>query len=705
MFVGPVFNREAIIAPRRLRIYIARTAYVAGLLLLVFTAWMVLAGSQNVRDPGDLARFGAILFQLLAPLQLAWAVFFSAMLAAAAVAQEKDRKTLLLLLLTRLTNCELVLGKLFASMLSVFVMLLAALPLFIILAMLGGVSAGQIARVFAVTVASVLACGSLGSLIALWREKTFQALALAVLMLVLWIALGEIIAAGMAGEAWLGVSCKTLAGGISPWRAILDATQPWLPLDPALGRLQAPLYLFLFVSLGIAVALNVLAIAFVRVWNPSREAMPRTAEEASPRKDTIFDTEERLSEAAANPHAWQYPFGKGEPDAAPVNALGTQIPLGNTVALPLEGEKVTVAKEVSAIPPKYSRPPSRTRHVWDNPVIWREIRTWAYGRKTLFIRLAYLVLFALAAAMLHWMIHAGRLPAYDNGTVVLIPLFLLSLILVNAQAVTSLTSERDAKALDLLLVTDLSPKEIVFGKLGGVLYNTKEMIVLPMALCVYLSASGVLGIENLIFLLAGLAVMYLFVAMLGLHAGISYGTSASAIATSLGTLFFLTLGVAACMRIMTAFSGSFQAQFVPFFAFMVLGAAGLYVVLGAEIRRRLSDSPRLCARSPPSMPLPAISSIRRWPCSSRSSPPTASPPSPCSSRQSSSSISPPAEPRWTSECSPGRINSHRENAFLGLPSAEKLTCPASADYFEYPSDLITPSISSKSMNRRRCISL
>ena len=82
--------------------------------------------------------------------------------------------------------------------------------------------------------------------------------------------------------------------------------------------------------------------------------------------------------------------------------------------------------------------------------------------------------------------------------------------------------------------------------------------------------------------MGGLAVMYLFVAMLGLHAGISYGNSASAIATSLGTLFFLTVGVAACMRIMIAFSGSFQAQFVPFFAFMVLGGAGLYVVLGAR---------------------------------------------------------------------------------------------------------------------------
>jgi ABC-type transport system involved in multi-copper enzyme maturation permease subunit len=571
LFVGPVFHREVSIAPRRLRIYVARTTYAAGLLLLVFTAWMVVCGSQNVSDLGDLARFGTILFQLLAMLQLAWAVFFSAMLAAAAVAQEKDRKTLLLLLLTRLTNSELVLGKLFASMLSVFVMLLAGLPLFIMLATLGGISAEQIARVFAVTLAAALACGSLGSFIALWREKTFQALALTVLTLVLWIALGEILARGIAGETWWGISCKTLACGISPWRAIHEAAQPWPPVDPALGALQSPIYLFLLVSLSIAAAINLLAIALVRVWNPSREAMPRVEEDA-PAKETIFDTEERLTAAASR--AWRYPFGKSA-DALP-------LPLGEGRGEGQAKAYATATQSVAATSLGTNRRTARTRRVWDNPIIWREIRTWAYGRKTLFIRLAYLVLFALAAGSLHWMIRAGQLPQYAHGAMVLVPLFLLSLILVNAQAVTSLTSERDAKALDLLLVTDLSPKEIVFGKLGGVFFNTKEMVVLPLALCVYLGASGTLGLENTLFLLGGMAVMYFFVAMLGLHAGISYGTSAGAIATSLGTLFFLTIGVAACMRIMLAFSGSFQAQFVPFFAFMVLGGAGLYVVLGAR---------------------------------------------------------------------------------------------------------------------------
>ena len=66
-------------------------------------------------------------------------------------------------------------------------------------------------------------------------------------------------------------------------------------------------------------------------------------------------------------------------------------------------------------------------------------------------------------------------------------LAILSLVLVNAQGVTALTSERDTGALDLLLVTELSPKEFIYGKLYGVLYNTKEMIALPVLWTLWLA--------------------------------------------------------------------------------------------------------------------------------------------------------------------------------------------------------------------------
>ncbi|MBU4398445.1 MAG: ABC transporter permease, partial [Planctomycetes bacterium] len=443
MLIGPVFTRELAIAPRRIKLYVARSAYALALLVLMCTAWLVLTGTQLVQDVGDLARFGTILFQILAPLQLALAIFFAALLAASEVAHEKDRRTLVLLLLTNLSNSELVLGKLLASLLSVLVMLAAALPVFFLTALLGGVSYGQIARAMAVTLAAVLACGSFGSLLALWREKTFQSLALTVLVLVAWLALGEIVAAGVLGERFGGLPCRALAAGFSPWQAIQEAARPYVYDQPALGPLGTPVNLFLVTAVAVSLLLNGLAVAMVRVWNPSRNDEFRMMNDESSPRATDGDIERKARDSSF-------------------------IILNSSL---------------------------QTRQVWDNPVIWREMRTWAYGRKMLVVRLAYLVLFGLAAGSLYLLFSGGQLAT--QGPLVLASLMLLSLVLVNAQAVTSLTSERDARALDLLLVTDLTPKEIVFGKLGGVFYNTKEMVLLPMLLCVGPWLAGTLSLEHL----------------------------------------------------------------------------------------------------------------------------------------------------------------------------------------------------------------
>ncbi len=151
MLAGPVFTREAVTAPRRPKMYLSRAVYVIGLWVLMLTLWMVFTGTQQVRNLGDLARFGHVLFLSLSTLQMAVLLFFSALSTASAVALEKDRRTLELLLMTRLSNSELVLGKLLASMLGVLMLLAAVLPFFMLTALFGGVSGGQVLRVFAVT--------------------------------------------------------------------------------------------------------------------------------------------------------------------------------------------------------------------------------------------------------------------------------------------------------------------------------------------------------------------------------------------------------------------------------------------------------------------------------------------------------------------------------------------------------------------------
>jgi ABC-type transport system involved in multi-copper enzyme maturation permease subunit len=544
VLTGPIFARELVTTPRRPLHFAVRTVYVLALFILMSTAWMVLVGTQLVRGVGDMARFGSVLFQILAPLQMAVLTFLAAFSAASAVAQEKDRRTLILLLMTRLENQEVVLGKLLASLLDVLVMLLASVPFFCLTMLCGGVAAEQILRVFAVTLATVLAAGSLGGLIALWREKTFQSLSVTALILVAWVGLAET-AAAFGDNVPLGDASLALVGAaLSPIRAILAAAQPF---DLGLRIAGLPLvWGYVIIACAVFVALVIFGSLRLRVWNPGREAQPRQEEEGprtifSPEHDAVMAGDASAAERARATHV----------DAR--------------------------VRQVS----------QESRQVWDNPVLWRETQTRAYGRKIYVIKLAYIALTVLVGLAVYETIRSGAaLARSDRATTVpaaaqpLAPFVLLSLVIVNALAVTSITNERDGGALDLLLVTDLTPPEFLWGKVGGIAWVTKEMLAAPMLLALFLWFAGGLSGENLFYVVAGLAVMDLFVIMLGVHCGMNYANSRYAIGTSLGTVFFLFLGVTTLLLILISFSGSFQTQLAPFLAFILGGGVGLYVALG-----------------------------------------------------------------------------------------------------------------------------
>jgi hypothetical protein len=412
-----------------------------------------------------------------------------------------------------------------------------------------------------VTLTTTLAAGSLGSTLALWREKTFQTLSMTALALVLWTGLWEIVGTGVIFDQLANRPAATWSAGFSPWRAILVASQPKVA-SPSVWQLGSDgVHLYLLVSLAITLLLNACAVLRIRVWNPSREVRPGQADG---------------TEAAS---IWGREHDSRRPE--PPQADGKLEPLSPQQLEAARSEHVDARQRTAS---------TRTRQVWDNPILWREVCTWAYGRKVLVIRLAYLALFALVAAALNWSLGD---PAHDSrqaglATVVpsearsLAPFFLVSLVIINALAVNSITNERDGQALDLLLVTDLTPREFVFGKLAGILWVTKEMVLLPMLLCILAWWSQRLDLENLAYILGGLAIMDVFVAMLGVHCGMTYANSRSAIGISLGAVFFLFVGIVTCLVIMISFSGSFSVQYAPFLAFIGGGSIGLYVALGSR---------------------------------------------------------------------------------------------------------------------------
>lgn len=450
--IGPIFHRETATLPRRGRHFLARVVFALMVFGIICTTWLLMAGIQPVQNPGDLAKFGVLIFQLIAPFQLIVLMFTAALAGTTAVSHEKDKQTIILLLMTSLTNAEVVLGKIGAGLLAAFNAFLAACPVMFLVLLLGGVAPDQVLAAAWITACTLATCAALGATLAFWREKTFQALAVTILLLAFWLAIGEAVASGLV--VWIPSEYASL---ISPLRAIIEATQP-LPSVPLLS-FDIPggnAFFAGVVVLLIGLAATVLSIALLRVWNPSRERRPVASQTEDDNPRTI-PTSKTLSIDKALP-----------------NVASNYAPVGK--------------REVKAWK---SRP---ARKVWDNPVLWREMRTWAYGRKVVFVRFAYLLFALIVGFGLQRTMASGvayEITSFQEKLVpetvsLLAPFIVLSLIIVNALAVNSITNERDGGALDLLLVTEITPPSFLIGKLMGVLYVTKEMVLAPLALCVFL---------------------------------------------------------------------------------------------------------------------------------------------------------------------------------------------------------------------------
>jgi ABC-type transport system involved in multi-copper enzyme maturation permease subunit len=539
--LGPIFQREFLTVPRRPGHYLARTAYLGSLWVIAVTAWLA---AQRPVSLGETARFGPLVFQLLTFVQLALFLFFSALSSASAISKEKDRRTFILLLMTDLRNYEIVLGKVLGALLPMLLFLLATAPFYMLLLLLGGIGLEQVIEVFLVVAATTLAAAALGGLIALWRERTFQALALTTLFLVLYLLLVSSLAILSLPAIGLDPDLvRRVQQHLDPFRALLSAHHP----TDAEGTVLAPAYGFSLVMMLEASLLTALAVWKLRVWNPSGEPI---MQREAPEEEEV-EKKERAAAALG---------GAGQEVRASVHAA-----------------------------------PGAVRHVTGNPILWREMSTRAYGRRPLLVKTAYVIVLALICyyALAPLLSGEGRFPyAAAYG---LIPVGVLSLLLVTAQATTSITSERDTGALDLLLVTDLTPKEFIFGKLLGVLYNSKEYLLPPLILAgVYAwlgclatppkghpELQGGMNATALVCTIGTALVLLSFATVLGVHVALRTPNSQAAIVNALSTIFFLTVGTLVTIALILI-NRQFEYQWIAFVLFLLAGVGGMCWVLSGD---------------------------------------------------------------------------------------------------------------------------
>jgi ABC-type transport system involved in multi-copper enzyme maturation permease subunit len=180
------------------RAFIVLTVYLGILALITYGVYLVVA--PTARDAAGVgfnafgnanvsSIIGQTIFTLLSIFQLILVCFIAPAFTSGQISLEREKQTLDLLISTPMRPGAIVIGKLFAALAFVFLMIVAALPISAIVLMYGGASVDDLVRQQLVLLATALALGSIGLFYSALLKRT-QAATVLTYITVLGLALG-----------------------------------------------------------------------------------------------------------------------------------------------------------------------------------------------------------------------------------------------------------------------------------------------------------------------------------------------------------------------------------------------------------------------------------------------------------------------------------------------------------------------------------
>ena len=370
---NPVLQRELLTNLRMTRAFVLLFMYVALLGVVVWLAWpqeqrLDLAQPTAAKRLVNLFFFGQyMLASLMAPS-----------FAAGAITGEKERMSYEMLLATPLRPGAIVLGKLFAALCHLGILMICSLPIVMLCLPLGGVSLYEVFAAYFGMIATVALFG----MISLWASSYFQRTSASLVVSYLMIL--------------------PLAVGL---RADVEP-------DGAAG--QARLLVRVTVVPIACISLSAL------MWRNTCQRLLYPPDLGSEGKEVIdLETEAR-------------------------EAVGLYI-------------------KRDEFPDKLFAPPKRTTFMEEgvNPIYDKEMRSEIFSQGTLMLRLViqismFLALFVMAACLY-------IAPAYAAWYISYVMLF--NMLVGPVFSAGSVTSERERQTLDLLLVTLVTPWQMLWGKL------------------------------------------------------------------------------------------------------------------------------------------------------------------------------------------------------------------------------------------------
>ncbi len=509
-----VVEREVQRGGRRWQTFAWRVAFAGVLFAAIAAFYEDNLTWRDWTDPEELAWIGRRLFRFYTYAQWWMLGLITPILVSQGIIEERNAKTMELLTISRLRPRQVLLGKVLSSLASVYVLMLAGLPVVALCMSFGGVGPDELANSFLHTAVGVFVLGSLSAYFGLFARGPIAPL------LLTW-----------NGAFWAWTLCALPMGaavgkdeGIgltSVGYAFFEADLGWWTLVPAAVWIGVS-----FVLLRLAeqvfrtqVATNdgedaEAALLSVDIWGVERV---KTAVAATVLLLVI--TSPVLALVHLAPRSWFWivmPIGYSlsfvwnvaailaamagyclavrgavqwlalrsrrtswtdvpedveQDHAALLETLTTTVPVLNAVTPPADAPRARRSlsgKRLGASPRTRRKRVPWLREVWSNPVAWRETVTRAHGFVTTIVGKAYIL--ALLGGLAIWSVDDLR-AEFDSEALMALTAggFLLCCLLTLMTATSSMVGEQRRGTLALLCATPMSGARILRGKLLGVL--------------------------------------------------------------------------------------------------------------------------------------------------------------------------------------------------------------------------------------------
>lgn len=531
---GAVVEREMRAQGRRWGTYIARSL-VAALLLAAFVVSYIAVsedasyhtGAQRVQS---LQHFAPALSIGVLWIQFAIVVLVAPVLTGPSICDERRTGTLAALLTTPLSAAHIVLGKLLGATLQLVVLALLPAPLLLVVRVFGGVDAEVVLAGFVLSMSMGLLAAALGVFFSTRLRRGTAAGAAGLISVLALHAVPSIVMAILIGTSTYAIPYNFAFASSSPTVLGLLSMSVFGQLPPVPFSLR----LCWISSAGYSLVLAVLVIAWTIV--SLRRVMTNFEESA----------------ASAAPKAEPERVGRAGGQGAAVRS---------------------------------------GRAVGDHPVLWREVRQPFFGSW----KKGALVIAAIAGILV-W---AYSLIWKYNGTLdeevvhgfTLVIGTLIALILAAVLPAGLVGIEREARTLDTLLTSRLSPWQIVSGKAFGAL---RRQVFFPCVVLAELAFGAfiVLNVRPVMLLHFVMLIVptIFFLGCTGVLAGTLVRRSVHAMVANLGLAIVLWIGLPLALVMLTELSSRRSFLSAAVFEHTLQFLNPVYMIMSAADRGVFANS-------------------------------------------------------------------------------------------------------------------